>query len=199
MKRTILLLMGLALTFSLFSGMSILKGGVHLPSFEGKVIDAETKEPIEGAAVMAVYHSGIDSFVGGTWIPKDTQETLTDVNGEFKIPAKTVHIDKSRGTFRGKLVIFKPGYGWFPRHQNSIAVGENKSWPPPDKYIVYELPKLKRSEERASNAIDVGINYDLPFDKQKIMIDQVNSEYGTLGMKDRWIEKEGKPSRTLVR
>jgi hypothetical protein len=191
--------MGLALTFSLFSGMSILQGRVNLPSFEGKVIDAETKVPIEGAAVMAVYHGSTVSFHGSSNIPKDAQETLTDANGEFKIPSKTVHHEKSSGTFRGNLVIFKPGYGVFPDHKRSEAVGVNKTWPPPEKYIVYELPKLKSNQERVSNTVDVEIHRELPFNKQRIMINQVNEEFILLGTKDRWIEKDGKPSLILVR
>ena len=49
-----------------------------LAPFEGKVIDADTKEPIKGAVVLAVYSYEIYGIAGANTIIKDGQETLTD-------------------------------------------------------------------------------------------------------------------------
>ena len=122
----------------------------YLPSFEGTVIDTDTKKPIEGAVVLAVYHKTGHSIAGSNTYVVDVQETLTDTNGKFKIPPKTGQSDKYSGKRGGKLIIFKPGYGTL-QHKRARAVGENRSWPPPNKYIVYEIPKLKTKQERNRN------------------------------------------------
>ena len=70
-------------------------GGIFFPSpyrslapFEGKVIDADTKQPIEGAVVLGVYYFTAYTIAGSNSYVEDGQETLTDVNGEFKLPRR---------------------------------------------------------------------------------------------------------------
>ena len=55
--KTVLVVSVLFLTLTLTSTPShaFWWMGYHKPEFHGKVIDAETKEPIEGAVVVAVY------------------------------------------------------------------------------------------------------------------------------------------------
>ena len=66
----------------------------HKPAFKGKVIDAETKEPIEGAVVVVVYkkHSLISGPGGGYSSVIKVKEILTDKNGEFYFPSYTTVI-----------------------------------------------------------------------------------------------------------
>ena len=172
----------------------------YLPPFEGKVIDAETKQPISGAAVLAVYYGEYATVQGANTYEVDAQETLSDEKGEFKIAEVKEWFGEHPGTpVKAKLIIFKPGYGVFPSHRGSKAVGENKSWPTPKKYMFYELPKLKTREERVKNVLNVRIKYDLLFSKQKIIIGELNKEFCNLGMSDRYAEKDGKPIRKLFR
>jgi hypothetical protein len=178
--RRIILVIGLAVGVCLLSGMSLFRGGQsYLRSFEGKVVDAETKEPIEGAAVLAVYYQEVPSIVAGSnHYAVDAQETLTDINGEFKIPAKTVKLEDVSWKPECNLTIFKPGYGVFPGHKLSNAVGENKSWPPPEKYIVYEIPKLKTREEREKN---LPIRPLIKKSKYIVFLNLINEEREYLG------------------
>jgi hypothetical protein len=187
--RRIILVIGLAVGVCLLSGMSLFRGGQsYLRSFEGKVVDAETKEPIEGAAVLAVYYQEVPSIVAGSnHYAVDAQETLTDINGEFKIPAKTVKLEDVSWKPECNLTIFKPGYGVFPGHKLSNAVGENKSWPPPEKYIVYEIPKLKTREERRSN---IPTRPDIPYERMKLFVGSINEERINLGLGPLTIPKE---------
>lgn len=172
----------------------------YLPPFEGKVIDAETKQPISGAAVLALYYGEYPSIAGASTYEIDAQETLTNEKGEFKIAEVKDWFGEHPGTpVEANLIIFKPGYGVFPRHSGSKAVGENKSWPPPGKNVVYELSNLRTREERAKNVLSVRIKYDLEFSKQKIIIEELNKEFNNLGMLDRYAERDGKPIRKLVR
>jgi hypothetical protein len=117
-----------------------------LAPFKGRVIDADTKEPIQGAVVLAVYYFTGYGPAGAMSSVKDGQETVTDKNGEFKLLRNRRWFVLFRGYPRGTLEIFKPGYGtlWDTRAK---AMGDNKSWPTPGKYIVYELPRLQTTKE----------------------------------------------------
>jgi hypothetical protein len=187
--KKIILVTGLAVGFCLLSGMSLFRGGQsYLRSFEGKVVDAETKEPIEGAAVLVVYYQEVPSIAGSNHYADDAQETLTDANGEFKIPGKTVKLEDVSWKPDCNLTIFKPGYGVFPGHKLSNAVGENKSWPTPEKYIVYEIPKLKTREERDRNLVFRKYS-SIPYEKRKHLFRLVNEERIELGYNPLTIPK----------
>lgn len=147
-----------------------------LKSFKGKVVDADTKQPIEGAVVMAVYYGSAWSFAGEMIWPVYARETLTDAKGEFKIKSKTIFGSEIFGRPQAKLVILKPSYGAFPEHKRTIAVGENKSWPPSGKHVLYELPKLITFEERRDNVGFMRRYNEIPHDQRKLYWDQVNIE-----------------------
>jgi len=171
------------------SCVSFGSGTCYLAPFEGKVIDTDTKEPIEGAAVLAVYYGSTMTVAGSNTYAAYAQETLTDVNGEFKIPAKSFQSEKVYGRPRGHLVIFKPKYGVFPNHKKSRGVDLDKGWwPTPKKYIVYELPKLKTREEIRSN---LPSRPDIPYAKMKNFVRLINEERIGLGFSPLTIPKEG--------
>lgn len=148
-----------------------------LAPYKGKVIDADTKEPIESAAVLVVYINFYPTVAGSISSKGDAQETLTDENGEFKIPWKVILYGDAKFMPHGDIEIFKPGYGtlW---HKRSTAVGENKSWPPAFKYVVYEIPKLKTREERNRNLPG---RPHIPDEKMKIFTLLLNEERISLG------------------
>jgi hypothetical protein len=133
-------------------------------------IDAETKALIEGAAVLAVYYAEAFSPIGGSKIfIVDAQETVTGPDGQFKIPSKSGRADNYQGKLEGSLLIFKSEYGVFPNHKLSKAAIEFKAWPPPEKYIVYELPKLKTRDEREDHVTYIDICYAIPYSKKNII------------------------------
>jgi hypothetical protein len=149
-----------------------------LAPFEGQVVDAETKEPIEGAVVLGLYYYETYTIAGSNSHLKDGQETLTDKNGEFKLPRTRRWFVLNRGYPEGTLEIFKPGYGtlW---HKRANAVDDNKSWPTPGKYIVYELPKLQTLEERKKAHLDP--YNEIPYKHRKLYFDMFNKERMSLG------------------
>jgi hypothetical protein len=80
--KTILLLS--IITFS-YSGCAIYH---QYGSYYGKIVDAETKQPLEGAVILAYYYTWLHASPGGPSVYfLDTQEVVTDKNGEFRIPS----------------------------------------------------------------------------------------------------------------
>lgn len=149
----------------------------HKPEFKGKVIDAETKEPIEGAVVVVVYykHSLISGPGGGYTSVVKIKEALTDKNGEFYFPSYTTLIQPNSIEDDARFIIYKPGYGNFPDQEitpsgltpgdeqiffskETGSEGELPMWVKgekgPDLKLskvilgIVELPKLKTKEER---------------------------------------------------
>ncbi len=107
--------------------------------WRGVVLDADTKEPIEGAVVAAIWQRAYDSGFGRVPYFQQAKEVLTDKAGEFEIPA---YVEK-RGKqfwrtqdFKGdkrailyigptiedpEFIIYKSTYGNFP-HQYELAI-----------------------------------------------------------------------------
>ena len=91
----------------------------HKPSYMGKVIDSETKEPIEGAVVVAMYYKYpiISGPGGGSASIMHIKEALTDKNGKFRIPSYTTVIQPLSTEDQTEFIIYKPGYGKFPHER----------------------------------------------------------------------------------
>lgn len=89
-------------------------------TFRGNVIDYDTKEPIEGAVVVAEWQESRDTIAGGSSRYKDVKETLTDKNGEWVIVGPKGRrydpvpfwsfITGIHYTMHPGFIIFKPGY-----------------------------------------------------------------------------------------
>lgn len=93
------------------------------PPYKGKVIDSETKEPIEGAVVVAVYKKTSIGLVESYTNDINVREALTDKNGEFYIPSYITLIQPlSWGSF-STFIIYKPGYGSFPQSRTYPPMG----------------------------------------------------------------------------
>ena len=153
---------------------------LDLDSFRGKVIDTETKKPIPGAAILAVYFKKTYGIAGVNSWDVDAQEALTDEKGEFIIPHKKRWLAPRRGYTKGKITIFKPGYGNFPWHQQSKAIGEKyKLSPTPNKYIIYNLPKIQTKEERRKN---LPMKPFIKKSKYKLFLKLINEERIYLGL-----------------
>lgn len=99
--------------FMCLEGVSASSGWIiyHESAFKGKVINAETKEPIEGAVVVAIYRIREYSFVQSDAAVADVKEVLTGKNGEFYIPPHTFvsFYPVAKGEIT-TFIVFKPGY-----------------------------------------------------------------------------------------
>jgi hypothetical protein len=93
-------------------------------TFRGKVIDFETKEPIEGAVVVAIWYEARATVAGTDTRLKNVKEVLTDMSGEWSIVGPECRrYDPLPGlsfltgiyfTKEPEFIIFKPGYCSWP-------------------------------------------------------------------------------------
>jgi hypothetical protein len=125
--------------------------------YYGKVVDAETGEPID-EAVVAVWFVTETGTLGGTvYHVEDAVETLTDANGEFRIPDRRLYQYKIFSSWddRGRVSIYIPGYGAYPGNLKSYAsIKKRKSNKIKEKeYITFYLPKLLMIKERRNDFV----------------------------------------------
>jgi len=132
-------------------------------SYHGKVIDLETKEPIEDAVVVAVYTVSCYRFVQTNSKQIGVQEVLTQEDGSFRIrPFWTITTPECLPSYTW-FKVFKPWYGSFPVSAAVIGEGpfpkiyspENPDLRNPEEIFrdggVVELPPLKTLEELRKN------------------------------------------------
>ena len=122
-----------------------LTGGcaIHRESaIQGRVIDAETKEPIEGAVAVVVYYkqSIVPTIGGPPSDPHKARETLTDERGEFRLPALFTPLLFAIGDGYG-CIFYKPGYS----ARSYSERGRNR--PEEDRSVV-EMQRARTWEER---------------------------------------------------
>lgn len=157
----------------------------HYDGYQGKIIDVDTKEPLEGAAVLAVFYTQQYGPAGSVSHYVDAQETVTDKNGEFRIPSFTATAFRPLQSFEpyGSFTIFKPGYGCFPSHRGIKPEKWRKRILPTNTSVTIELPKLKTREERLNVP---AVNFDIPFEKQQKFIELLNQELEWLGARGKY-------------
>lgn len=174
--------------------------------WKGKIIDIETKEPIEGAVVLAVWERVYRTPAGASSYFYEAKEVLTDKEGRFEIPSYTpINLVPLISYMRGPLfTIFKPGYGSL-----QMAVGQYLTGEVPRDFLtgqikavwdfelsekkyrltpgLIELPSLKtREERRMAKPTPVGDKKD--WKKQKEFIRLIREE---------WKYLTGKPAGDL--
>lgn len=189
LNRMLKMFLLLLIVLTAFTGCAV----VHTYGpYYGKVINSETKEPLEGTAVLAVYYTKQPGPGGEVTHYADAQETLTDKSGEFEIPSNTVFTFRPLQYFDSYawFMLFKPGYGCYPNHKGVKPMFVPNGTLPADQLVIIELPKLKTVEDRKKNIFDCSLNYDIPYKKQKNLFDLRNIEAIQSGDKPWSIPKD---------
>ena len=201
MTRSFGLMVGLVLLTSSWS----LAGSASLyysdGPWKGTVIDAETKEPIEGAVVVAVWQKVYATPAGDNSYFFDAIETLTDKDGKFIVPKfSAINVIPIIRRIEGPdFTIFKPGYTPFPGpaynyfhkyfSNSPLRVDRKARMELFKKGVIVELLRLKSNEERRINMPSpIGdISY---YKKQKQLIKLINEERKYLGFEGEYKSEE---------
>lgn len=178
----------LLLIAGLFSYCSVIH---RYDYYHGKVVDLETREPIEGAVVLAVYYTQQYAIGGSKHVYLDAHEALTNKKGEFRIPSFTYLTFRPFHKFYSwpSFTIFKSEYGCFPNHPQSRCTGPCELWIKPKKYVVIQLPKLNLLAERIKNLDYLPVT--VPRNKMKNLLYQADAERIDLGIEPYFHEKLG--------
>ena len=102
----------------------------HDGPYHGKVVDEQTREPIEGAVVLGwwrVYHFGLG---GGYTTYHDSREAVTDKNGEFTIKGEGLRILSNLKPMG--ILVYKSGYTYIETQWDVLKIdtvhGEKVKW-----------------------------------------------------------------------
>ena len=158
-------------------------------NFSGRVIDAETSEPIEGAVVVIYWYEARTTTIGSesTRI-KDVQECLTDKQGEWAIigeagenfnPDPYHFLTGTYYTRKPEFIIFKPGYCSWPEGYSVEACQGKMKFTGAGEIMegkTLKLPKISKKEDRLRDLPET-IGGSIPIHrKQKAFMRLINEE-----------------------
>jgi hypothetical protein len=183
--------LSLIVLFSILVAAPAIAGG----PWQGKLIDMQTQQPLEGAVVLAVWERVYRTPAGPNSYFYEAKEVLTDREGKFKIPLyRPINLLPLISYLRGPyFTLFKPGYlslsgvdiGPFflegtrnaPVERSEIGGGRYRLAPG-----TIELPKLQTREERLNAQSNARPLADVPDEKIPFLSNLINTERINLGL-----------------
>jgi len=159
--------------------------------WKGKILDVETKEPLEGVVVLAVWDRIYRTPFGTSSYFYEAKETASNKEGEFEIPSYTpINMLPIISYMQGpEFTIFKPGYGSL-RMSLGDYLNSNTKKPQEMELLgkkyrfesgIIELPRLIYKEERLRNI--PGGPTDVGDDKLPFFYKSINEERINLGIR----------------
>jgi hypothetical protein len=161
--------------------------------WKGKIIDIETKEPLEGAVVLAVWYRAYRTPAGDNTYFYNSREVLTNKEGRFEISAYTpINLLPILSYLKGPhFTFFKPEYlGLSDTGFGDFFLEGTKEIPLERKHVsgkifrlspgVIELPMLNTRKERRRM---IRFPTSIPDDKMPKLIELINKEAVLLGIK----------------
>jgi hypothetical protein len=148
--------------------------------YEGRVIDAETGAPIEGAVVLGAWSKEYLGPGGAVHEFYDAKETITDKNGEFSISGRGIEIMSNVAPM--DVYIFKAGYeyiiqGPWESFKGDLLLKKKIRWEGsraiiPLRKLTLEERKKKRPPARPP----------IPDNKMSTFTEEINKERMALGL-----------------
>lgn len=158
----------------------------YAATFHGKVVDAETGEPLTGAVVAVTWHKKAILSMDGGWYFHNAREAVADAEGNFSLDASTgINWNPFTIVQEPRIIIFYPGYGpispSYPREFRDVyGIAEGLK---PGALV--KLPKLKTQEELRKFACSscVELAADVPPEKVPNLLRLINVHIKKAGFK----------------
>lgn len=155
----------------------------HRGPYRGQVLDADTKAPLAGAVVVALWRRDRVYPFHITTEHYAVRETVTNSDGRFLLEAKDIEEGAPRRTRRPEFLIFLPGYGAFPHLQRSPTgflgdVFERDG-------TTVELPRLEDRDARRRNLRSFGPHNfsETPHKDLPSLMSAINEEHIAVGLR----------------
>lgn len=153
----------------------------------GRVIDADTREPIQGVVVVAGWSRSYPTPAGDIFKYGDRHETLTDEKGEFLIPGKGIKIMTSLSS--PGIGIFKAGYDSMGLHDLGEEFNKFSRY---KDVVTWEgdtaiIPLKKLTMEERKKRYLPSPSQEAPLEKVILMLKEVDKEDAELGRNTRGI------------
>lgn len=145
--------------------------------YEGIIVDSETRVPIEGVVVLGVWYKEAPTVAGAVSSYYDARETVTDRNGDFRIPGKGLRVFSDVAPI--DLLIFKAGYeyiGLWP--WDAFKNIEKISWEGGKPII--PLKKMTLAERNEEGSPDYPS--EPPEQKIRLMLEEINKDRAERGL-----------------
>lgn len=136
--------------------------------YRGRVIDAETKKPIAGAAVVSLWRREKIYILHSSTVFYEAREVLTDAEGQFVLDAEDIERNAPARTLRPWFLIFTPGYASY----SGVIEARGET---------LEIGRLRTRQERL-NVIDGLPPGEVPDEKMPNLIRLMNAERISLGL-----------------
>jgi hypothetical protein len=142
--------------------------------FRGKVVDAETGQPIQGAVFLMIWYKLVYAVVQTNMEFYDAKEAVSGADGTFEIPRLSPPFFSFRITRYGPKV-FAPGYAehrWVVTPPTGEALVD---------FTVVEMRRLRTRQERLE-ALTIAVLPSVPDEKKPFFTQAVIRERKNLGL-----------------
>ncbi len=147
--------------------------------YQGRVVDAETKTPLPGAVVVAVWYWEVPVTPHGpTMDYHDALETVTNEEGRFVVPSK-VHVTLLGRIPAPDLVVFHPGYSVF--HSSPLFPQLEAAYAERRFSIEVENQKTLEARARALTKLKIDVS-GVPEEKLPKVTEAAHGERRRLGL-----------------
>lgn len=149
--------------------------------YEGRIIDAETGQPIEGVVVLGVWSREYIGPGGAVHSYYDAMETVTDKNGDFKI--KGLGLLVVSNVIPMDFLIFKAGYeylGLWPWASLKVDILLKKKIRWEGEKAIIPLKKL--TMEGRQDSATFPHHPEVPEEKIKMMMEEIRKERKERGL-----------------
>jgi hypothetical protein len=148
--------------------------------YKGRIVDAETGAPIEGVVVLGVWYKETPTVAGAVGSYYDAQETVSDKNGDFEIRGLGLKVFSFVAPMN--VLVFKAGYSQiglaqWESHKYEGGLMRDKAKVEDDR-VILPLRKLPMEKRKAR----LFGKEDIPDEKQKLLIRELNKENKALGL-----------------